>query len=657
MFSYLQMPFLQALGYAITNSVWQVFLLWLIVLLVNSFTRQSSHIKYVTAVSGQVAGFMWFLTTFQFYYRHCHAASVQAEQFANGNSAVYLQNIVSDNNMLSFFIRAEEILPYLSVAYLFLLLYLVVKWVQNFRFTKLLSSNGLEAIDARWQLFVNEMADKLSVMQSVKIHLSSIAKSPLTIGYLKPIILLPVASLNFLTTEQLEAVILHELAHIRRADYITNLLVSVAEMIMFFNPFTRLISRVIQKERENSCDDWVLQNQYSAGMYAEALLRIACLQREGFQMNAASQQKGELLQRVKRIVQPSEKKFSYRHQVTAMMFIAGLLFCIAWLQPDENDYHKPAVAINTAENKKVVIAPMIAQVDNPFFNGASLFNSSLHDDVLESVNEWNKTIADSAAATGIREAQKAIAKAAPLVMATMSSGNWNRIIKEAAAGAAQSLQNIRIQSPELMALPIPDSAFLLQTINSALSKTNRLNEVQLGLNAAKKELEKLQHDKTFGNGFNFSTDFLNQLSANALASLQNFHFEMAQDSLQAAVDRLKQISEEQNRKARQQVEKQTLLMKKMQEQAKTFGAIDKRSLPPVPPPAPHMPSDIEKTITEDTATTYNIPDDIQLPAYNWSFTEPVIQHDNPLQDKTSKTIHITSNSDKKTINIVIEIRQ
>ena len=659
MFSYLQMPFLQALGYAITNSIWQMFLLWLIAWLVSSIAKQSSHVKYVTAASAQVAGFLWFLTTCQFYYRHCYAASLQADQMAGGNSVVYLRSVVSGSDgILSFLVKTEEVLPYLSLAYLILLVYLVVKWIQNFRFTKLLSASGLEVIDGKWQAFVNEMADKLSIMQSVKIHLSSIAKSPLTIGYLKPVILLPIASLNHLTTEQLEAVILHELAHIKRADYIINLLLSVAEMIMFFNPFTRLISRSIQKERENCCDDWVLQHQYSAGMYAEALLRIACLQREGFQMSVASQQKGELLQRVKRIVQPSEKKFSYRHQATAMMFIAGLLFCIAWLQPDDTDYQKTNAGYARTEDKKVVITPMIAQIDNPFFNGASLLNSSLHDDVMESLAQWDKAAADSAVAKGSDEAQLALDKAAPVVMATMSSGNWQRIVKEATESASRSIQNIKLQSPEFISQPFIDSAFLLQTINTALSKTNYLAEAQAGLDAAKKELEKLQHDKSFSS-FNFSSDNLNQLSVNALASLQNIHFDVIQDSVIAATERMKQVNGEQNRKAKEQIQKQVLMLKQTGErQARLMAITDKRKLPPAPPAIPGEPEDFEEAPIPDTTGTYDSYDDMQPAAYNLSFTEPALHYNNSWQNRTAKTIHITTNSsNNKTINIVIEIRQ
>ena len=240
------------------------------------------------------------------------------------NDVVYSTGFAMNDNILNYLIKAEETLPYLSVAYLFLLVILLIKWINNFRYTKQISSIGLQPANTGWQRFVSKTADRLGILQNVTLYISEIAKSPLTIGYIKPIILLPLASINQLTTEQMEAVLLHELAHIKRADYLINILIGVVEIILFFNPFTRLLSQTIKKERENCCDDWVLQYQYDAAMYAEALLRLAYLQKEyGFQMNAVASKKGELLQRVKRMIQP-QKTFNYKHQIVALFLITGL---------------------------------------------------------------------------------------------------------------------------------------------------------------------------------------------------------------------------------------------------------------------------------------------------------------------------------------------
>ncbi|MBC7587673.1 MAG: M56 family metallopeptidase [Chitinophagaceae bacterium] len=91
-----------------------------------------------------------------------------------------------------------------------------------------------------WKIFVKQVSYQLGIKKNVNIYLSELVTTPMTIGFLKPIILVPLASINHLSAEQIEAVLLHELAHIKRLDYLFNLFLSVTETILFFNPFTQL---------------------------------------------------------------------------------------------------------------------------------------------------------------------------------------------------------------------------------------------------------------------------------------------------------------------------------------------------------------------------------------------------------------------------------
>src|SRR5579875_732125 len=122
MFSSLQLPFLQALGYAIANSLWQLLVLWLIAVLVNSIAKSSAHVRYVTAVSAQAAGFVWFVSTFQFYYKQCREATLQAEQLMQHHDVVYSGSFAINDNVVNYLLKIEGMMPYLSVAYLFLLI-------------------------------------------------------------------------------------------------------------------------------------------------------------------------------------------------------------------------------------------------------------------------------------------------------------------------------------------------------------------------------------------------------------------------------------------------------------------------------------------------------------------------------------------------------
>src|SRR6185436_5470497 len=98
---------------------------------------------------------------------------------------------------------------------------------------------------------------------------------PLVAGLVKPMILLPVALASSLAPDQLEALLAHELAHLRRFDLLVNLLQRVAEAFLFFHPAVWYVSRRISSERENCCDDSVLRAGWGRVEYADALVRMA----------------------------------------------------------------------------------------------------------------------------------------------------------------------------------------------------------------------------------------------------------------------------------------------------------------------------------------------------------------------------------------------
>ena len=114
----------------------------------------------------------------------------------------------------------------------------------------------------------------MGIKKDVRMWFSDLVDTPLTIGFWKPVILLPVAAINHLSLQQAEAIILHELNHIKRNDYFINFLIACMDIILFFNPFVRVLTNIIKSERENSCDDMVLQFRYDAGHYASALLLL-----------------------------------------------------------------------------------------------------------------------------------------------------------------------------------------------------------------------------------------------------------------------------------------------------------------------------------------------------------------------------------------------
>ena len=227
--------FLQSLGYAIANSLWQMAIVWVIYTGITNFIQLTARTKYVFAVGVQLTGFTWFAFTFQYYYFEC----LQAGSLAAAKGIAFVLPYNDDtirSYLLSLFLRTEQLLPYLSVAYLLVLIVLFTKWINSYNTAQNLRKQGLHKIDVDLKLFVKQTAAYLGIKKEVTIFLSEYVNTPLTVGFLKPIILVPFASINYLNTEQMEAVLLHELAHIKRMDYLLNISLSIIETILFFNP-------------------------------------------------------------------------------------------------------------------------------------------------------------------------------------------------------------------------------------------------------------------------------------------------------------------------------------------------------------------------------------------------------------------------------------
>jgi uncharacterized protein (TIGR03435 family) len=108
----------------------------------------------------------------------------------------------------------------------------------------------------------------------VRLLVSAIVQVPIVVGWLRPVVLVPVGALGGLPTEHLEALLLHELAHIRRHDYLVNILQSVAEALLFYHPAVWWVSGHIRAERELCCDDVAVLVSGDALTYARALAEL-----------------------------------------------------------------------------------------------------------------------------------------------------------------------------------------------------------------------------------------------------------------------------------------------------------------------------------------------------------------------------------------------
>src|SRR5260221_253213 len=198
-----QTNFLQALGWAVLNSLWQMALLWVVYQAITSvFRKMRSSSRSSLASLLLFAGFTWFVFTFvSIFTSYSASESVISSAFINATGNEQL------NNWL------QQTLPIASVLYLVLLLLPLLHFARNYRYVQIIRNNGLSKADIQWRMFIKKVSAQLGIKKPVRIWISELVSSPVTIGYLKPVILIPMAAINHLTTQQVEAVLLHELSH------------------------------------------------------------------------------------------------------------------------------------------------------------------------------------------------------------------------------------------------------------------------------------------------------------------------------------------------------------------------------------------------------------------------------------------------------------
>jgi beta-lactamase regulating signal transducer with metallopeptidase domain len=193
-----------------------------------------------------------------------------------------------------------------------------------------------------WPERVKRLRERLGVRRVAVLLESARVEVPMVVGWLRPAILVPVAALAGLSAAELEAILAHELAHIRRHDYVVNMIQCVVEVLMFYHPAAWWISRVIRREREECCDDLAVATCRDRLTYARALAAMEGLRAPAFSPSPAASG-GILLARVRRILEPQEESMN------PVRILAGLAVVLAaaplWLARAGGERPVPEVTI------------------------------------------------------------------------------------------------------------------------------------------------------------------------------------------------------------------------------------------------------------------------------------------------------------------------
>src|SRR5687767_5085188 len=190
-----------------------------------------------------------------------------------------------------------------------------------------------------WQHALARLTRRIRLTRPVRLLESAAVEVPTVIGWLRPVVLLPLTALTGLSRQQLETILAHELAHVRRHDFIVNLFQTAVETLFFYHPAVWWISSKIRMEREHCCDDLAVELCGNPVLYARAL---ADLEQTRFPAPALALTGGSLLSRVRRLIAGSPRRCSAQWlagvsviTVLASLAIAAPLTLLAMADSEE----------------------------------------------------------------------------------------------------------------------------------------------------------------------------------------------------------------------------------------------------------------------------------------------------------------------------------
>lgn len=222
----------------------------------------------------------------------------------------------------------EYFLPWVTLLWLVGVTVLSARTLGGLMLARRMKTRGARPVEQRWRERAAEIAQRLSVSGPVKVLESSLVVVPTAVGWLRPAILLPASAFTGLTPRQLEAILAHEFAHIRRHDYLVNILQTAVETLLFYHPAVWWVSRQIRGEREQACDDMAVGVTGDALTYARALTKVERLRDSGPSLALAADG-GSLRARVLRLVEGTPRARRPTSIAAGLFFSAAVITTFA----------------------------------------------------------------------------------------------------------------------------------------------------------------------------------------------------------------------------------------------------------------------------------------------------------------------------------------
>jgi beta-lactamase regulating signal transducer with metallopeptidase domain len=325
---------IHSLCWMLIHSLWQGFLLTVLVGFIMVFTRQSQAvIRYNLLVASLLIFFMCIMGTGVYVFTNMENIDAQIflQLFGKQTDSNFLNAQNQNILLLGIIDFLNQNAGIIVNIWLFFILFSCLCSVRDISSIIQIRRKKIASVEDFWEQRVRELSLKIQISKPVQFLQSGIAQVPMVVGHFKPVILFPIGLISAISAEEIEAILIHELAHIKRNDYLVNIFQRVLEVIFFFNPCIWWVSSLIKIERENCCDDFAISLTNNKRTYIQALVSFQefHLQKPVLAMGFINP-KNRLLKRVLRIVENKNKSLN-DFEKTFVTFCLSILGAVVFM--------------------------------------------------------------------------------------------------------------------------------------------------------------------------------------------------------------------------------------------------------------------------------------------------------------------------------------
>lgn len=312
-----------ALGKTIFHSVWMgLLIVAMLRMLLLAIPERHSKQRYLLSVASMAVLAGAVITTFFILYMPGSLAGSNLRIFEPVRVVPHFLAMKSAETSAW---EPNLLFPLCSYLYFAGMIFMILRSAFSFRYLRDLRNSG-QVVQEDWLVRMMQISAQMGIHREVSFLQSDRIDGPLLIGILKPAVIVPVGMFTHLSVSQVESILIHELVHLKRMDYLVNIMQLFMEGLLFYNPAVWYISDKIRREREHSCDDAVVRTSRDPINYAKALVRLA-EQHHYIRLapGAGGSSKKHFVTRIRRIINQSNMKKNMQERVMSLLLFVGAI--------------------------------------------------------------------------------------------------------------------------------------------------------------------------------------------------------------------------------------------------------------------------------------------------------------------------------------------